>query len=75
MIKDILEDLNEKMQKSIDGMSHQLSKMRTGRAHPDLISQVLVDYYGMETPLSQMANITVLDLSALALITAATSFP
>ena len=65
MINDILEDLKEKMQKSIDGMSHQLAKMRTGRAHPDLIAEVLVDYYGVDTPLSQMANITVLDARTL----------
>ena len=65
MINDILDDLEVKMEKSIEGMSHQLSKIRTGRAHPDLISQVMVDYYGMETPLCQMANITVLDARTL----------
>jgi ribosome recycling factor len=65
MINDILEDSKERMQKSLDALAHQLSKLRTGRAHPDLLSGILVDYYDMETPLSQMANITVLDARTL----------
>ena len=65
MINDILEDSKERMQKSLDSLSHQLSKLRTGRAHPDLLSGILIDYYGMETPLSQMSNITVIDARTL----------
>jgi len=42
-------------------MRHELSKMRTGRAHTSLLEQISVDYYGTRTPLSQVANINVED--------------
>ena len=49
------------MQKSIESLKHDLSKVRTGRAHPSLLDQVHVDYYGSPTPLSQVANLTLID--------------
>lgn len=61
MIKEILTNAQQKMEKSLTGLRHDLAKIRTGRAHPDLLSHVTVDYYGTETPISQAANVTVLD--------------
>jgi len=49
------------MQKSIESLKNDLSKVRTGRAHPSLLDQVHVDYYGSPTPLSQVANLTLID--------------
>ena len=50
-----------KMVKSIDALKHELQKIRTGRAHPGLLDQVHVDYYGSMVPISQVANVTLLD--------------
>ena len=51
----------QKMQKSIESLKNDLGKVRTGRAHPSLLDQVHVDYYGSMTPLSQVANLTLID--------------
>jgi ribosome recycling factor len=59
MINDVLADAKEGMQKSVDALTHALSKLRTGRAHPGLLEHVSVNYYGTPTPLSQVANVTV----------------
>ncbi len=56
-----LKDSETRMQKSIDAFKHETSKLRTGRAHPSLLESIRVDYYNNETPLSQIANITVGD--------------
>jgi ribosome recycling factor len=61
MINDIKIESEERMQKSIDSLKLEMSRIRTGRAHPGLLEQVTVDYYGSETPLSQVANISVAD--------------
>jgi len=61
----ILKDSEVRMQKSIESFKHEMSKMRTGRAHPGLLEQIRVDYYGNETPLSQVSNITVSDARTL----------
>lgn len=50
-----------KMGKSIEAFKHELQKVRTGRAHPGLLDQVQVDYYGSMVPISQVANVTLLD--------------
>lgn len=57
----MLSDAQIRMQKSIEAFKHEMSRLRTGRAHPSLLEQVRVDYYGNETPLSQVANVTVGD--------------
>ena len=49
------------MQKSLEALKNDLAKVRTGRAHPSLLDQVHVDYYGSPTPLSQVANLTMID--------------
>jgi ribosome recycling factor len=60
-IADIRKTATEKMAKSIDSFKNELHKIRTGRAHPGLLDQVQVDYYGSMVPISQVANVTLLD--------------
>lgn len=57
MINDILNDAKSRMAKSIESLKAELTKLRTGRAHPSLLDHITVDYYGSEVPLSQVANI------------------
>jgi len=54
-----------RMQKSIDSLKGELAKVRTGRAHPSLLEHIMVDYYGSDTPLSQVASIGVEDARTL----------
>ena len=60
-IADIKKQATEKMAKSIDTLKHDLSKVRTGRAHTGLIDHLRVDYYGSETPINQVASVTLSD--------------
>src|SRR5918911_2531275 len=57
IVKDLLDDAAERMQKSVDSTRHELASVRTGRASPHLLDRVEVDYYGAQTPLKQLANI------------------
>ncbi|MCC5879402.1 MAG: ribosome recycling factor [Idiomarina sp.] len=66
MINDIIKDAKERMNKSVDALKSQMSKVRTGRAHPSILDGVRVNYYGAETPLKQLANITIEDSRTLA---------
>ena len=66
MIEDIQQDARNRMSKSIESFKAELSKIRTGRAHPSLLNHITVDYYGSEVPLGQAANITVEDARTLA---------
>ena len=61
MIDDILKDAKVRMGKSVEALDADLQRMRTGRAHPSLLESVRVDYYGAESPLSQVANINTED--------------
>ena len=65
MISDIHQDAATRMGKSIDALKHEFSKIRTGRAHPSLLDQISVSYYGTESSLSQVANIAVEDARTL----------
>ncbi|HPQ95237.1 MAG: ribosome recycling factor [Thiothrix sp.] len=67
MIDDILLDAEQRMQKSIEALKGELAKIRTGRAHPSLLDHVTVDYYGTQTPLSQVANISIEDARTLSI--------
>ncbi len=58
---DIKKTAEQKMAKSIEAFKNELHKIRTGRAHPGLLDQVQVDYYGQLLPISQVANVTLLD--------------
>jgi len=60
-ISDITSTAQEKMGKSIEAFKSELHKIRTGRAHPGLLDQVHVDYYGSMVPISQVANVSLLD--------------
>lgn len=66
MVEDIQKRTTERMQKSVESLKHELSKIRTGRAHPSLLEHVKVDYYGNEVPISQVANVTIEDSRTLA---------
>jgi ribosome recycling factor len=59
MINEILEDAQDRMDKSIAALEAAFARIRTGRAHPSFLDTVDVDYYGSVTPLKQMANINV----------------
>ncbi len=61
MINEIKQDAQERMAKSIESLKGSLNKVRTGRAHASLLDNISVDYYGMETPLNQVGNISVPD--------------
>lgn len=61
MIDDTIKDAEKRMTKAVEALNHELTKVRTGRAHPSLLDQVHVDYYGSEVPLSQVARINVSD--------------
>ena len=69
MIDDILKDAEQRMQKSIESMRSELAKIRTGRASAALIDHLTVDYYGVSTPLNQVANVSVQDARTLAVQT------
>ena len=66
MIDEILTDAETRMGKSVDSLRAELTKIRTGRAHPSLLDQIMVDYYGTDTPIKQVANVTVEDSRTLA---------
>ena len=65
MINEILKDAEERMSKAVSSVESAFKKIRTGRAHPSLLDPIKVNYYGADTPLSQVANITVEDARTL----------
>ena len=60
-IAEIRKTAEHKMGKSLEALKNELHKIRTGRAHPGILDQVHVDYYGSKVPISQVANVTLLD--------------
>jgi ribosome recycling factor len=60
-IAEIKKTAESKMGKSIESLKSDLQKVRTGRAHPGILDQVHVDYYGAMVPISQVANVSLLD--------------
>jgi ribosome recycling factor len=67
VIDDIKSEASERMEKSLEALGHNFNKIRTGRAHPSLLEGVKVHYYGSDTPLNQVANISVEDARTLSL--------
>ncbi|VAW93368.1 Ribosome recycling factor [hydrothermal vent metagenome] len=67
MINEILDDADTRMSKSAESLRQELTKVRTGRAHPSLLDHITVDYYGSQVPLSQVANISVQDSRTLSI--------
>jgi ribosome recycling factor len=57
MIDDLLSDAKDRMDKSVASTRGEFATVRTGRATPHLLDRIIVDYYGAQTPLTQMANI------------------
>jgi ribosome recycling factor len=66
MIDDIKKDAKDRMGKSVEALKLAMAKIRTGRAHPSLLDHVMVNYYGNETPVKQVANVSVEDGRTLA---------
>ncbi len=61
MIPELKKNTEHKMQKSLEALKGDLSKVRTGRAHTGLLDHVQVDYYGSPVPINQVANVTLVD--------------
>jgi ribosome recycling factor len=68
MLEDLKKDANERMQKCVASLRNDLKKLRTGRAHSSLIEHLKIDYYGTDTPITQVARINVEDARTLAVV-------
>lgn len=68
MINDIQQDASARMGKSVEALQKAFTKIRTGRAHPGLLDQITVSYYGADTALSQVANVSVEDSRTLKIV-------
>jgi ribosome recycling factor len=60
-IAEIKKTAEQKMARSVESLKGELQKVRTGRAHPGILDQVHVEYYGSMVPISQVANVSLLD--------------
>jgi ribosome recycling factor len=60
-ISEITSDAKARMTRSIEALRQDLSRLRTGRAHPSLLDHIRVNYYGSDVPLNQVGNISVQD--------------
>jgi ribosome recycling factor len=65
MIADLKKNTEQKMLKSLESLKNDLAKIRTGRAHTGLLDHIQVEYYGSMVPLSQVANVTLVDARTL----------
>jgi len=65
MINEVKNDAQTRMGKSVESFRHQLAKIRTGRAHPSLLDGIMVPYYGSNTPLRQVGNVSTEDARTL----------
>ncbi len=65
MIDDIVKDARSRMNKSIEALKSELSKIRTGRAHVSVLDHIHVEYYGSQVPLSQVAKLSAEDARTL----------
>ena len=61
MTAEVKKSAEQKMQKTLETLKADLSKVRTGRAHTGILDHILVDYYGSQMPVNQVANVTLLD--------------
>jgi ribosome recycling factor len=68
MINEIKKDAQERMKKSIESLHHAFGQIRTGKAHPSILGAVMVPYYGVDTPLTGVANVTVKDTRTLQVV-------
>src|ERR687897_807243 len=58
LLAELIEDAGDRMHKAVDAIRHEMGTVRTGRASPALLDRVMVDYYGAQTPLKQLATIS-----------------
>jgi ribosome recycling factor len=65
VIAELKKSAESKMQKSIEALKNELTKIRTGRAHASILDHVQVEYYGSPVPINQVANVSVLDARTL----------
>lgn len=66
MLDELKQDAEQRMHKAVESVSKAFARIRTGRAHPSILDDVYVEYYGMETPLKQLANVSAEDGRTLA---------
>ena len=67
MINEIKSESESRMKKSLESLAHAFNRIRTGRAHPSILEGIMVNYYGADTPLQQLANINVEDSRTLSI--------
>ncbi|MDR2365504.1 MAG: ribosome recycling factor [Zoogloeaceae bacterium] len=60
-VAELKKNIEAKMRKSIEALQHDLARIRTGRAHTGILEHVEVEYYGAQTPIGQVANLTLID--------------
>jgi ribosome recycling factor len=65
MMNEIKRDAERRMHKAVENLQHEMTKIRTGRAHASLLDHVMVDYYGNMTPINQVANVSASDARTL----------
>ena len=68
MERNFKQTAEQKMSKAINVLKSDFDKIRTGRAHPSILDQISVDYYGTMTPINQVASVTVLDSQTLSVV-------
>src|SRR5215471_8863496 len=61
IVDELLEDAKERMQKSVESTRNEFATVRTGRASPHLLDRLVIDYYGAQTPIKQLANVAATD--------------
>jgi len=66
MITEIIQDAEHRMDQAVTHTSMELAKIRTGRANPDILASIQIDYYGTPTPLNQVANLSIPEAKLLA---------
>ncbi|MEQ6884391.1 ribosome recycling factor [Salicola sp. Rm-C-2C1-2] len=66
MLDELKQDTEQRMHKAVESVSKAFARIRTGRAHPSILDDVQVEYYGMDTPLKQLANVSAEDSRTLA---------
>ena len=64
MIDEIVSDLRKEMDGTVDSLERDLQRIRTGRANPDLLSNIIVSYYGTDTALNKIASVSAPDAKA-----------
>jgi ribosome recycling factor len=67
LVEIVLDELNGSMKKAVGHLESELLKIRAGKATPNIVDGIMVDYYGSPTPINQVANVTVLDARTLAI--------